>query len=494
MGNEEFKERRECVVGIDIGSSTVTMSIGYKCKDGLLDIQGVEIQSVGDSVKDGTILNIVELGSAISTAKMELEKYLDITLKDAYVGISGSEVYCARYEDFVYISSPNSLITDADIRDLTERIQKVSTNSEDQIVERVLQRYIIDDRQEVKNPVGAFGSKLSAEYLLVLCRKRQIERIKQTLYQAGLEFRGLCVNPMVQHLALLNSEEMEAGVAIVDIGSDLTDISVIRQDKVCFFASLPIGASSINNDLSQFVSASKSNIEKLKRTHGSAIAENIPITATCSVEVLGHSRKQILQRNVVEIIEERLKDIARFVMKALKDAKLSSKIPGGVVLTGGSTYLSNIAELFAREMNMTVRCANTLYGINEESKGSVLPHTQSVVVGIMLYAAQHANCIVNDKPQVKPIATPLHQTPTGVPTTPTQQTGTTTTTIQPTPQPTKVEPTKVDDESKEQEKEVKQESEKMPKKGGNRSIFDGISSFLNRLISGDNDNDNGYLL
>lgn len=471
MANEKINEKQECIVGIDIGSSHVKVSIGYKQENGLLNVKGVEIQNVNDSVKDGSIVQVMELGKAIEAAKSALERELNVTLKDAYVGISGSAVSCARYEDFVSINSPNNLITESDVHDLTERINKVSTNNEDKIIERILQRYIIDDRQEVRNPVGAFGTKLSAEYLLVLCSKVQIDRIKQTLFQARLQYKGICVNPIAQSLALLSKEEQDEGVAIVDIGCDLTDISVVRNGKVCYFASLPIGASSINNDLAQFVSASKSNIEKLKKSYGEAIAENIPLDATCSVEVLGHSRKQILQRNVVEIIEERLKDIARFALKSLREAKLSNKIPCGVLLTGGSTYLSNIDKLFSREMNMSVRCADTLYGVDEFSKENVLASTQSVVVGVMLHGLQHTSGsevepVHTPQPQVVP---PIQRTPPTPPTPPVQPTPPTppVQTTQPVP-PTPAEPEDNGEEGGEQKVDnTTQRTEQPPQKSEN---------------------------
>ena len=496
MDNGMTKERRECVVGIDIGSSNVVMSVGYKQEKGQqLDVVGVEIQSVGDNVKDGAIENVIELGNTIAKAKEELERELNLSLNEAYVGISGTSVYGALYEDFVYVGASNKLISEADVRDLTERIQKISTNNEYEIVERVLQRYVVDDRQEVKNPVGAFGSKLSAEYLLVLCNKKQLERAKQTLYTAGIKFGGLCVNPMVQPLALLSDEEKEEGVAIIDIGGDLTDISVVRQGKVCFFASLPIGASTINSDLSQFISASKGNIEKLKKTFGEAIAENISIESTCSVELLGRSRKQILQRNIGEIIEERLKDIARFALKSLKDAKLTSKIPCGVILTGGSAYLSNIELLFAREINMPVRLATNLYGVSEGSKDMLLPYTQSTVLGVMLRGAQKSSFVaqptakgVQPTPMPTPSAATYPSAPTApiAPTMPTPEPRPT-----PTPVPTPAEPKPASDKEEPTTTTTTTPTTTTPKPSGGvkPGVFGRLSDFFDRLISGDRDND-----
>ena len=43
MVNETINETKEYIVGIDIGSSTVKVSVGEKQKDGLLSVKGVEL-------------------------------------------------------------------------------------------------------------------------------------------------------------------------------------------------------------------------------------------------------------------------------------------------------------------------------------------------------------------------------------------------------------------------------------------------------------------
>jgi cell division protein FtsA len=155
---------------------------------------------------------------------------------------------------------------------------------------------------------------------------------------------------------------------------------------------LPIGASSINNDLREFLRIPKKDIDLLKRRYGAAVAENVAADIAVPVKTTGHAKKQILQRNIAEIAEERLKDIAGFIMRELKASKLSATIPCGVILTGGSAYLADIEELLSREMNMEVRLGHTLNGLDDESQEKVVAFPQSVVLGLLLYGAQHEAC------------------------------------------------------------------------------------------------------
>ena len=380
------------IIGIDIGSSNVTMAVGTQKEDGEISVLGVEVQKIEDCVKDGDIANHLLLGDAIARAKSALESDLQLKLNSAYIGISGRSTYCVRYEDYVYINEKTGCVTDLEMRELNARIDAVAPSGTDVIIDRIPLRYCIDDRQDVTNPLGSYGHKLSVTYLYVMAGRHQIDRVNRALYRAGIKNSGLCISPTLLPDLLLTPEEQEEGIAIVDIGGDLTDIAVVREGKLHYFSSLPIGSSSINNDLHNALSIPKRDIDRIKHKYGSAVASAVPEDAAISIKTAGHAKKQILQRNIAEIAEERLKDIAQFVLRELRAAKFSTRIPCGIVLTGGATYLSNIDQLFARELNMEVRLGDMLYSLDDESQELVCAKPQSVAMGLLLYGAQHEAC------------------------------------------------------------------------------------------------------
>ena len=407
------------------------MAAGVRNECGEVTVLGVEVQQIDGCVKDGDIVNYMDLGNAIANAKSALENELGRRLNSAYIGISGRSVYCVQYEDYVEIGDKAGCVTENELRELNSRIEMVVPGGGDEIVERIPLRYNIDDKQEVKNPLGAFGHKLSATYLFVMVSKQQIELVKRALHRAEIQACGLCVNPTLLPELLLGQDESEEGVAIVDLGSDLTDISVVKGGKLWYFSSLPIGASAINNDLHDFLKISKRDIDQLKKRYGSATADGVPDNTTVPVKTAGHAKKQILQRNIAEIAEERLKDIAGFVARELKAAKFATKLPCGVVLTGGSAYLSNIEELFARELNMEVRLGYNLNGLDDESQQKILAFPQAAVAGLLLYGAKHNAC--ETSPEVIRPAQPAQPT---APVTPTLRVLPIPPTPTPTPTPT----------------------------------------------------------
>lgn len=480
-------DNKEYIIGIDVGSSSVVMAAGVRNEGGEVSILGVEVQETGDCVKDGEINNYRELGNVIANAKRALEGELGRRINSAYVGISGNSVYCVRYEDYVDIGNKTGCVTENELRELNARIEMVTSSSGDEIIDRIPLRYRIDDSQDVKNPLGAFGRKLTATYLFVLASKNQIELVNRALHCAEIKASGLCVNPTLLPELILSPEEREDGVVIVDIGSDLTDVAIVREGKLWYFASLPIGASAINNDLYEFLKISKRDIDPLKKRYGSALAEGVPDNTTVPVKTAGHAKKQILQRNIAEIAEERLKDIAGFVMRELKAAKFSTRVPCGVVLTGGSAYLSNIDKLFARELQMEVRFARELNGLDEESQQNIVAFPQAVAVGLLLYGARHNACETSPE-IVRPLSQPT-PTPTPQPEPTVRDAGMFggTTVVTPTPErdvarenvveqkpiaeekpqsePEAVEPTEEQIEEKKTEEKIEHNEPKMEKSG-----------------------------
>ena len=206
------------------------------------------------------------------------------------------------------------------------------------------------------------------KYVYVMAAHHNVDRVNRALHRASIQASGLCINPTLLPELLLTPEEKEEGVAIVDIGGDLTDLVVVREGKMCYFASLPIGSSAINSDLHAALSIPKKDIDNIKHRFGSAIASSVPEDTTIPIKAAGRQgKKTILQRNVAEIAEERLKDIAQFILRELRAAKYSTKIPCGVVLTGGATYLANIDQLLSRELNMEVRSCDILFQCDIDS-------------------------------------------------------------------------------------------------------------------------------
>ncbi len=390
-------EKKSYIVGVDIGSSNVVVAVGRRLADGTVRIEGVASRPVPNGVTSGRIDNVRSVGAAIREAKAELEEELGIRIDSAYAGISGNFVRCASYTDHVFIKDSAGCITKEDVGNLHDRMCNVVADDGELILDRIPQCYMVDDGKEIADPAGSFGRKLSATFLFVLCRKEQIERVKMSFHNAGLSLLDVCVNPAVLPAALLTDEERDEGVAVIDIGGGTTDVAVVRGNTLRYIVSIPIGASTINADMHAFGIAER-NTEQVKKKYGSAVADMVAPDVIIPVQMPGKMKKDFLQVNLAAIIEARLKDIIEYAWDEIRSAKFSTKIPCGIVLTGGSALLDNIDELFRRETGVNVRLGKATHGIDEESQQRIGTYSHSTAVAVLLFGAGRGLCEVSERP------------------------------------------------------------------------------------------------
>ncbi|MEG2612540.1 MAG: cell division protein FtsA, partial [Alistipes sp.] len=318
-------EKKSYTVAIDLGSSKVAVAVGEKNSDGLLNVVSLAVKPV-EGVNAGRIENIELASKAIKEAVGEVETELGIRITETYAGISGEFVRCARHADHVFVDDPQNEVSRRDVDALFDRMRNVQAPDDETIMDRIPQNYVVDDKQEVKNPVGSFGKKLSSTFNFILCLQTPMQRLDMALRRLGIRMLAVYPNTLVAPEAVLLPDEREEGVAVVNIGAGITDVSVYFRNVLRYVATIPIGATSINMDI-RSLSVPEKYVENLKRKFGSAVTDLAPDNKL--IRVLGRTSKEakdILLRNLATVIESRTKDIIEFVMQEIKDSGYSQKL------------------------------------------------------------------------------------------------------------------------------------------------------------------------
>ena len=390
-------ERKNYIVAVDLGTASVRVAVGEKTPEGLMDIACVVTKPV-EGVRAGKIENIELVSQAIRDALEEVEEELGIHITEAYAGISGDFVRCARHTDHVFVYDPQNGVNQKDVDALFDRMRNVQAPDDETIMERVPQNYVVDDSQEVRNPVGSFGKKLSSTFNFILCLRTPLQRLEMALKRLGIRTLGVVPDALATPEAVLLPDEKEEGIAVVDVGAGVTDVAVYYRNVVRYVASIPMGASAINRDI-RTMGVPEKHVESLKRKYGSAVAELasdeklIRVNGRTAREV-----KDILLRNLATVIEARATDIVEFVQQEIHDSGYADRLAYGIVLTGGSARLKDLDELFRRVTKMDVRVAIPEAGLTEESKARVADPSYSTVVGILLRGAEQGSCNTIERP------------------------------------------------------------------------------------------------
>lgn len=378
-------EKKSYIVAIDLGSSNVSIVAGSKRGEELRIEAVATVPTQG--VCRGEIVNIIHVSEAISKGIKDIEGKLGIKINDAYTGISGQHIQCAKYPYYIFVGG-NGEIRDEDVRNLNDGMRNMQAPMGERILERMPQNYLIDDSdEEVSDPVGRFGQKLASTFNFVLGSNEPIDRLAMALRKIGLTQLKPYVNALASAEAVVLPEEKEEGVAILDIGAGTTDLCIYYNNIVRYVGVIPLGADVINKDIRHYGIPGE-KIEKLKCQHGCALPENA--SEKLVVEIPKHNGKiQISLRNLAVIIESRLLDIIKFVKEEIEESGWKEKLGLGLVITGGCANLKDIDKLFTRETGMEVRIASqtVLESDDEEIAAALGNPALASAVGVFVRAA-----------------------------------------------------------------------------------------------------------
>ena len=216
-------EKKNYIVAIDLGSSNVVVAVAERDAEGRPAVRSI-VSKPSQGVKAGMITNIEQVSNSIKAAVEAVGEELGIRITEAYTGISGDFVRCARHTDHVFTSDPQNGVNRTDVEALFDRMRNVQAPDDETIMERIPQNYLVDENQEVADPVGSFGKRLASTFNFILCAKTPIERLNLALRRLGIRSLGMYANALVTGAAVLSADEKEEGAAVVNIGGGVTDI------------------------------------------------------------------------------------------------------------------------------------------------------------------------------------------------------------------------------------------------------------------------------
>lgn len=403
-------EKKSYIVAIDVGSSEVKVAVGTIADNEAVNVECIATEPC-EGITAGVINNIQTVGKALRAARDKAEQMAGVAITDAYVSISSKAVRCARYTDHVFVEDVENCISQRDVMSLNERMHNVKAADGEIIMDLFPICYKNDMGMEMKVPVGSFSKQLTATYNFILCEERQVrDRFMNLFRDAGIRVKGMFASGTVVAESVVTTEEKEEGVAIVDIGSGITDLAIYHGGALCYMVSIPIGGDAIDSDIRHYASQIPlPAIEKLKRKYGSAKAD---MTTNVTINIQKGSRpiRSIQSFNLASIIEARMTDIAEYVVNEIREAGFAKKLPAGIVLTGGVANLPHIAELFQQVSGIETRVACAELGITSESFEQAASPNLTLAVSLLLRGAQEGATPVGvlqnvAKPEVK-VATP----------------------------------------------------------------------------------------
>ena len=345
-------------VGLDIGTTKIVAMVGEKNQFNKIKVLGVgKSQSLG--VHRGVVNNITQTIQSIKIAVDEAQSKSGIELKEVAVGIAGQHIRSLQHSDYITRENPDEVINENDIDKLIDQVYKLVMLPGEEIIHVLPQDFKVDGQSEIKEPIGMYGSRLEANFHIVVGQVSSIRNIGKCIKSSGLEMGDITLEPLASSDAVLSEEEKEAGVALIDIGGGTTDVAIFKDGIIKHTAVIPFGGNVITEDIKEGCSIIGNQAEQLKIKFGSAWpGENKDSEIVSIAGLRGRDTKEISLKTLSKIINARVVEIIEQAYLEIKnygheDSK--KKLIAGIVLTGGGSQLRHLKQLAEYVTGMDTR-------------------------------------------------------------------------------------------------------------------------------------------
>lgn len=340
------KKQQPIIVGLDIGTTKVVAIAGRKNEYGKLEILGFG-RADSEGVNHGVVINIEQCVHSVELAiKRCFENNPDLVITEVYVGIAGKHIKSMQAQGSRVRANVDTEISKDDIEQLLRDQYKTYLPTGDQIIDIIPQDYTVDNIPDIIDPVGMSGVKIGANFHVITGDSTAIRNMKRCVDRSNLKTCDLILQPLASAAAVMNDEDMEAGVAIVDIGGGTTDMAVFCDGILKHTAVIPYAGVNITNDILTGLRVLRSQAEQMKVQFGTALGSEANRNSYITIPGLrGLPAKEVSVVNLANIIQARMEEILDYVMFNIRQIGLEHRLNGGIILTGGGARLKHITQL-----------------------------------------------------------------------------------------------------------------------------------------------------
>ncbi|PVX50944.1 cell division protein FtsA [Balneicella halophila] len=341
--------QRDRVICIDIGSHSIKAVVGTKSFEGHEIIDATLVPAQG--VAYGVVNNVEKFTASIKTALKNVKaKENDLII----VGVSNYYVESFRTPQQKFIAEGKK-IDHNDLDELYENAENAYLKVELVMLDVFLQHYNVDEIKGIQNPLDMEGIKLEGIYNIFSCSKKLISNIEQCVNNAGFDVAEFIFSPYYASKVIFTEEDKETGVLVIDLGADVTRISLFVDGAMYASFAVPFGSQSVTQDIKSSYPVTMKQADALKKDFSHALAdlaeENAEVSFS-SADAWGGRSLRVSQLSAV--VQCRLDEIFRGISYQLRKMGLDDFVES-ITLVGGGALQNSMKEFLEKKFEVPVR-------------------------------------------------------------------------------------------------------------------------------------------
>ncbi len=197
-------------------------------------------------------------------------------------------------------------------------------------------------------PKGMMCDELAADMHVVSGDATAMRNLMLAVERCHLAVEGVVATPYAAGLAALVDDEVELGTTVIDMGGGTTSFAVFAGGSLVHVDAVAVGGNHVTMDIARGFNTRLADAERLKTLYGACITSVSDERETVAVTLAGEDGDHpthVPKSQLVRIIRPRVEEILELVRDRLKTAGFASSSSSRVILTGGASQMTGMAEV-----------------------------------------------------------------------------------------------------------------------------------------------------
>lgn len=382
------------IAAVDLGTGKTALTVAKVTGEDIAIVYYRQLPS--DGIRNSAVFNPKKAEEPLRQLIREAEDELKIKIMQVVVGLPRCDVHQEVAEAKVSRTNPDESITREEVENLKTIAQDeypLDDADKQVLYGAVAQSFSADeDFQLLENDIiGVISSTFEGNFKLFIGKKSSVRYIDKTFNDLGIAIARKYFTPDVQARAILTEDEMNGGVALVDLGAGATSVTIYQGKILRHYAAIPFGGETVTTDITTECGISRRLAENIKYAYGACMPEKLQTLGEKTLQIEGselESVQQIPVKYLSEIITARIKEIMDAVLYEIQCSGLAASLRNGMVITGGGARLANISAYVKEISGYSVRIGRPRNKVSAAGCPGIFEPASSTSVGLILSAKE----------------------------------------------------------------------------------------------------------
>lgn len=332
---------RKVIAGLDIGSKYIKLVVAEFIKGKINVLASSYTPSLG--IKKGLVTDPNALISSLRECFNKCENMLGMKIPKVIVTTLNEDVRFIMTEGTVTIYNEEHVVKKADILKAMRLSTENKIDKDSELVSLEPINFILDEERSLKNPLKQEAKTLTVRTLLVTIPRKNIYPIVKCLEKLGVEVVDFTLGVIGDYMASESSLMKTTTGVIINLGSDITSVSVFNKGILTNTHNLSLGGNNILKDLAYVYGLNLKDAEVVRREL--TFAHTNGTSASVHKEFTNKEGKKVTisEYEASEVASSRLKEILNLAKKEIN--LLTKKEIHYIMITGGVSEMPQFSML-----------------------------------------------------------------------------------------------------------------------------------------------------